>query len=230
MEIATDKKVKRVFLVDDHPVVRYGIGRILNNEADIQVCGEAGDGNEALAGINELSPDIVILDISLKEIDGLKLAKHIRSKHPQIPILVLSMHNEMIYAHKALRAGANGYIMKERSSEELVAAVRQVLSGTVYVSEAVKNKVLNAFVAYEEDPAGSSVVERLSDRERQIFLLLGKGLTSRMIAKKLGLSIKTVDTHRSRIKLKLGIETTPQLLLAAAEWADHEGLSAPLTD
>jgi DNA-binding NarL/FixJ family response regulator len=140
------------------------------------------------------------------------------------------MHNEMIYARKALRSGANGYIMKERPSEELVAAVRQVLGGAVYVSEEVKNNVLSAFVAHDEDQSRETVVERLSDRERQIFLLLGKGLTSRMIADKLGLSVKTVDTHRSRIKLKLGIDTTPQLMLAAAEWADHEGLSAPAND
>jgi DNA-binding NarL/FixJ family response regulator len=200
----------------------------LNKEDDLTVCGEAEDGNEVLQVIDKLKPDLVLLDISLKRFDGLKLTKIIRMDYPDIPVLILSMHDETVYAPKALRSGAKGYIMKEESSERLVSAVRLVLKGEIYVSEEVKKHVLNEFGAPKEQYV-KSLVDKLSDRERQIFILLGQSYSSRAIADKLLLSVKTIETHRSRIKLKLNMESNQQLLVAAANWADREGLTPPST-
>lgn len=227
MKEQTQKRKAKILIVDDHPIVRYGIGRILNKEDDLIVCGEAEDGNEALQAIEKLKPDLVLLDISLKRFDGLKLAKIIRVDHPDIPVLILSMHDEAVYARKALRSGAKGYIMKEESSEKLVSSVRQVLRGEIYVSDAVKKEVLTNFGAPRSEQS-KSFVDKLSDRERQIFILLGQGYSSRAIAEKLALSVKTIETHRSRIKLKLNIENNQQLLVTSAEWANDEGLKPSL--
>ena len=223
MKDNTQKRKARILVVDDHPIVRYGISRILNKEDDLTVCGEAEDGQEALQAIEKLKPDLVLLDISLKRLDGLKLTKIIRVDYPKLPVLILSMHDETVYAHKALRSGARGYIMKEESSEKLVSAVRQVLGNEIYVSDEVKKHVLNEFGAPKDEHV-KSLVDKLSDRERQIFIMIGQGYSSRIIADKLLLSVKTVETHRARIKLKLAIESNQNLLVTSAEWADREGL------
>jgi len=228
MKEQTPKRKTKILVVDDHPIVRYGISRILNKEEDLVVCGDAEDGNEALLAVEKHKPDLILMDISLKRYDGLKLTKIIRTDYPEIPVLILSMHDEAVYARKALRSGAKGYIMKEESSEKLVSAIRQVLRGEIYVSDNVNKNVLTDFAA----PAGErgmSLVDTLSDRERQVFILLGQGYSSRAIAEKLLLSVKTVETHRSRIKLKLSIESNQQLLVASAEWAAGEGLKPVLT-
>jgi DNA-binding NarL/FixJ family response regulator len=227
MKEQTPKRKTKILVVDDHPIVRYGISRILNKEEDLAVCGEAEDGNEALLAIEKHKPDLILMDISLKRYDGLKLTRIIRTDYPDIPVLILSMHDESVYARKALRCGAKGYIMKEESSEKLVSAIRQVLRGDIYVSDNVNKNVLTDFAG----PAGKqdkSLVDALSDRERQIFILLGQGHSSRAIADKLLLSVKTVETHRSRIKLKLAMESNQQLLVTAAEWAAKEGLKPAL--
>jgi DNA-binding NarL/FixJ family response regulator len=219
----TVKQKTKVFIIDDHPIVRYGITRILNNEPDMIVCGDADNAAEGMDAIDALHPNIVIVDISLKGMDGLQLTRNIRSQHPSLPILILSMHDERMYAHKALRAGARGYVMKEESSEKLVTALRQILSGDIYVSEDVKKNVLHAY-AGKEEASDTSVINKLSSREREVFLLIGTGQTSKLIAGKLCLSIKTIETHRSRIKQKLGLDTAAKLTMAAMEWARRENL------
>lgn len=218
-----DKRKNKIFIVDDHPIVRYGVTRILNNEQGFTVCGDADSGHKAIEGIEQLHPDIVVLDISLKDMDGLQLTKTIRMRHPNLPIVILSMHDERMYAHKALRAGASGYVMKEESSEKLVNAIRKILGGEIFVSEEVQKNVLHAF-AGKEEARETFVVNKLSDREREIFLLIGTGLTSRSIADKLKLSVKTIETHRSRIKQKLELDNSNKMILAAMEWAKRENL------
>ena len=228
MKTQTPKHKARILIVDDHPIVRLGFSRAINREEDLAVCGEAEDGHEALQAIEKLKPDLVLLDISLKRFDGLKLTRIIRTDHPTIPVLILSMHDEAIYARKALQCGAKGYIMKAEPPEAIVAAVRRVLSGEVSVSDDVNKQVLTAFVTAPES-RDRPLVDALSDRERQVFTLLGQGYSSRAIAGQLLLSVKTIETHRARIKLKLDIESNQQLLLGAAQWADHEGLRPSLT-
>jgi len=217
------KSKKRILIVDDHPIVRYGITRILNSEPDLVVCGDAENARTALDLIQSLKPDLVIVDISLRDMDGLQLTRTIRCDHPSLPIVILSMHDERVYAQKALRSGASGYIMKEESSEKLVSAIRQILKGEIYVSEEVKKNVLHAYAGKNKEK-NTSIIDRLSDREREIFLLIGSGQTSRSIAHKLCLSVKTVETHRSRIKQKLELDTSAKLALAAMEWAKRENL------
>jgi DNA-binding NarL/FixJ family response regulator len=212
----------RVMIVDDHPIVRYGVAKMLNSEPDLTICGEAEDGNSVLEAVERLKPAIVLMDISLKGSDGLSLTRIIRNRHPNIPVLILSMHDEKIYARKALRSGASGYIMKEETSARLVTAVREVLAGGMYVSEDARNTVLQAYA--NRDTGQVSTVDRLSNRERQVFLLIGQCYTTRAIAGKLFVSTKTIDTHCARIKVKLGVENRARLLLVAAEWANSEGL------
>lgn len=223
MKEQSAKRRIKILIVDDHPIVRYGISRILNKEEDLVVCGEAEDGNETLLAIDRLKPDLILMDISLKRYDGLNLTRIIHIDHPEIPVLILSMHDESVYARKALRCGAKGYIMKEESSEKLVPAIRRVLRGDVCVSENVNKNVLTAFTTPSSEPV-TNLVDTLSDRERQVFILLGQGYSSRAIADKLFLSVKTVETHRSRAKLKLAMSNNQQLLVTAAEWAAKEGL------
>jgi len=221
------RKKHSILIVDDHPVVRYGIARIINSEPGWSVCGEAENGSQTVKFMEKKKPDAIILDISLEGVlDGLILTKVIRAKYPSIPILILSMHDELIYAPKSLSSGANGYIMKEESSGKLVQAIKDVLNGEIYVSEQVKKQMLQA-LANPQNMELENVVDMLSDRERQVFLLLGTGQITRDIADKLGVSVKTVETHRSRIKGKLGITTSPELVLAAASWVKREGMTPP---
>jgi DNA-binding NarL/FixJ family response regulator len=228
MALTEQTKKHQVFLVDDHPIVRYGISRILNGEQDMQVCGEAPDADMALAALLKLPVDIVIVDISLKGADGLHLTKTIRARHRALPILILSMHNEAIYARRALRNGANGYIMKEETSAKLVAAIRYVLDGGIFLSERIKDQVL-ADVSRRRKPK-KSIIDVLSDREREVFLRMSRGLPTRVIADELGVSVKTVDTHRSRIKSKLNVPTIQKLTVLAAEWAEREGSLPRISD
>ncbi len=214
----------RIMVVDDHPIVRYGIARLINQEADMEVCGEASDGNEALRLIPLVNPQVVIADISLPAMDGLRLTRLIRNAHPTVSVIILSMHDESIYARKAVSCGAKAYLNKDESSENLVTAIREVLRGRLFVSEYVRSVLLQASatpsLANTESP-----VETLSDRERQIFLLFGQGYNSREMAEKLGISPKTVETYRLRMKIKLGIDSNHKLLLAASQWLEREQLS-----
>lgn len=210
-------KRKRIFIIDDHPIVRKGLVQLLEQEPDLVVCGEAADVREARAGLERLRPDGVILDLSLRDSDGLELIKEIRAKYGQMPVLVLSMHDETIYAERLLSAGANGYVMKQAASDQVVVALRRVLAGGVYVSERIGACMIERFAAarrkHPVDP-----IERLSNREIQVLNLIGRGKSTREIARDLSLSIKTVESHRQRIKKKLSLDSSPRLVQFAVNW------------
>ena len=208
---------RRILIVDDHPIVRQGLRRLIDQEKDLAVCGEAEGAHEAKAAIRELKPDVVIVDISLKQGDGIELVKDARADDPALPILVLSMHDEAIYAERMLSAGANGYIMKQAASDQLLVALRRVLGGRVYVSESLGNSILERFAAGGAR-ISANPIERLSSRELQILQMIGRGLSSRHAAEVLSLSVKTVESHRQRIKRKLNLGTSSQLLQYAVNW------------
>ena len=216
MSVMTSKAAKnRIFIVDDHPIVRKGIANMLGR--DFVVCGEAESVEEALPAIGRIKPDLVIVDLSLKGAGGLELLKDLQIRHPNIPTLVMSMHDETLFAERVLRAGARGYVMKAEAVNELDRAVRRVLSGNVYLSPAMSDRVLNAFSTGDKDP-DASPMKRLSDRELEVFEMIGRGLPMREIAKALHLSVKTVETHRAHIKEKLDIPTALQLVHHATQW------------
>lgn len=206
------QQVRRVLLVDDHPIVRQGLSRIIANEPGFAVCGEAESVREARQAVRDLEPDVVVVDLSLKEGDGIELVRELRAHHPALPLLVLSMHDELVYAGRLLAAGANGYIMKHAASEQFIGALRQVLEGGTYLSEAAR-----ASRAGRGGTPGSPV-DALSNRELQVLQMVGRGLSSRQVAEALHLSVKTVETHRQRIKGKLGLRTGAQLVQFAANW------------
>src|SRR5277367_5192441 len=214
---SSKRPVRRVLIVDDHPIVRQGLRRIMENEEDLIVCGEAESVREARTAIKELNPDVMIADISLKQGDGIELVRDVRAHHPQLPILVLSMHDETIYAERMLSAGANGYIMKQAASEQFLVSLRRVLDGGIYVSEAVGNNMIQKFAA-GGSYISSNPIDRLSNRELQILHMIGKGMSTRETAQALNLSIKTVESHRQRIKRKLNLNTGTQLVQYAVNW------------
>ncbi len=211
------RRVRRVLIVDDHPIVRQGLRRVMENEDDLTVCGEAETARDARAAIKDLNPDVVIADISLKQGDGIELVRDVRAHHPQLPILVLSMHDETIYAERMLSAGANGYIMKQAASEQFLVSLRRVLDGNIYVSEAVGNNMIQKFAA-GGSYLSANPIDRLSNRELQILHMIGKGMSTRETAHALNLSIKTVESHRQRIKRKLNLSTGTQLVQYAVNW------------
>jgi DNA-binding NarL/FixJ family response regulator len=211
------RKVRRVLIVDDHPIVRQGLRRVMENEEDLTVCGEAETARDARTAIKELNPDVIIADISLKQGDGIELVRDVRAHHPQLPILVLSMHDETIYAERMLSAGANGYIMKQAASEQFLVSLRRVLDGGIYVSEAVGNNMIQKFAAGGAY-ISANPIDRLSNRELQILHMIGKGMSTRETAHSLNLSIKTVESHRQRIKRKLNLTTGTQLVQYAVNW------------
>lgn len=213
----------RVFIVDDHPIVRHGVTRLLNSEEDMIVCGDVESGKQALEAIERLRPDAIIVDITLKDMDGLHLTEMLHSRYPAVPIVILSMHDEQAYAHKALRVGAYAYVMKEESSEKLVNAIRHVIKGELFVSDSIQKHLLRAYAGIEK--ADSPTITSLSNREREVFLMIGAGHTVRSIAQHLCVSIKTIETHRSRIKEKLNLNNSAQLALSAIEWAKRENIT-----
>jgi DNA-binding NarL/FixJ family response regulator len=223
---AGKRRVRRVLIVDDHPIVRQGLRRIMENEEDLVVCGEAETARDARTAIKELNPDVMIADISLKQSDGIELVRDVRAHYPQLPILVLSMHDETIYAERMLSAGANGYIMKQAASEQFLVSLRRVLDGGIYVSEAVGNNMIQKFAA-----GGSYIsanpIDRLSNRELQILHMIGKGMSTRETAESLNLSIKTVESHRQRIKRKLNLSTGTQLVQYAVNWFTGREATTP---
>jgi DNA-binding NarL/FixJ family response regulator len=208
---------RTVFIVDDHPIVRQGLRQLIDQETDLSVCGEAADVREARAALATLTPDVVILDLSLRDSDGLEVIKDIRSKHGQLPVLVLSMHDETIYAERLLSSGANGYIMKQAAGEQLIVALRRVLAGGVYVSERIGAGMIERFAVARRKNA-MDPIERLSNREVQVLNLIGRGRTTREIASDLSLSIKTIESHRQRIKKKLSLDSSPRLVQFAVNW------------
>ena len=210
-------KKKKVLIVDDHPIVRQGLAQLLKQESDLTVCGEAGSGQGLLQAIAELKPDILVLDLTLKDTNGIDIIKEVTPKHPQLPILILSIHDEALYAERALRAGAKGYIMKEEAADKVVTAVREVIKGEIYVGEKLKSRLLSK--ALGAPKAGASPLEVLSDRELEVFRLLGQGFSTRRIAERFNRSIKTVEIYRANIKQKLGLKDAAELIHCAVRWA-----------
>jgi DNA-binding NarL/FixJ family response regulator len=203
--------VRRVLIVDDHPVVRQGLRSLLENTDDLTVCGEADTAMGARTAIDQLHPDVLICDISLRQVDGIALVRRLRAHYPQLPILVLSALDEIIYAARMLALGVSGYIMKQASTEQFLVSLRRVLEGNIYVSDAVSNGMLSRF-AGGPSHLSADPIERLSNRELQVLHMIGKGASTRETAQLLHLSIKTVESHRQRIKRKLNLSTGVQLL------------------
>jgi DNA-binding NarL/FixJ family response regulator len=216
---ATVKKT-RVLVVDDHPMTRAGLIHVINHQPDLIVCGEAESAAQALDILDSSQPDLLLIDITLPGKSGLELIKDVKAMHPELLMLVISMHDESLYADRVLRAGARGYITKHEGGEKLMEAIRRVLSGKIYVSESMSAHILEIFSGGQTGLDRSSI-EKLSDREFEVFESLGEGLSSHQIAKKLHLSAKTVDAHRANIKTKLNIKTTAELIAYAARWTSH---------
>lgn len=208
----------RIFLVDDHPMVREGLANLINQQDDLAVVGEAEDSAGAVAGIADKQPNVALIDISLKNESGLELVKNLEQRFPLVSLIVLSMHDEALYAERALRAGAKGYVMKRESTKSILTAIRRVLSGDVYVSERVVSAMAKRMGSSRK--AAAEPVERLSDRELEIFRLLGQGRTTSQIAEDLHLSLKTVQAYCARAKEKFGVNSLGELLRAAIRWED----------
>jgi DNA-binding NarL/FixJ family response regulator len=214
-------KKKTVFVVDDHPIVRQGLTLLINQESDLTVCGEAEEMHSALSSIFAVKPDILIVDISLNGPDGLELLKNVRLGSPRLPVLILSMHDEAIYAERALRAGANGYIMKQEATERVLVALRRILSGEIYVSDKIANSMLQHYVRGANPSEHSSIAE-LTDRELEVFRLIWEGHGTRQIAEALHLSVKTVESYQAHIKEKLSLRSARELVQHAVEWTVRE--------
>jgi DNA-binding NarL/FixJ family response regulator len=212
---------KKLLIVDDHPMMRQGMAQLVNNEQDLTVCGEAETASQALDLIASLKPDLVLVDITLPDKNGLELIKDIQAMHPGTSILVISMHDETLYAERVLRAGGRGYIMKQEGGKKLMEAIRQVLSGQIYVSQKMSAKILEIFSGRRPE-AAASPVENLTDREFEVFQMIGQGLSTKEIADQLHLSTKTVEVHRMNIKAKLKIKTITELIRYAVRWAESQ--------
>jgi DNA-binding NarL/FixJ family response regulator len=214
--------VARILIVDDHPLVCRGLTDLLAAEPDMEVCGQAADAPTALQLIGELSPDVVIVDLSLRNGSGLELLKQIRTNHPKVKPLVSSMHDESLYAERSLRAGALGYINKQEDAQQFIDAVRQVHRGGFYLSDAMTTRAVQR-MAQGEEVAAAPTIQQLSDRELEVFQLIGRGQTTRQIAERLNLSIKTIETYRENIKSKLGLRNGSELTRHAVQWViEHD--------
>lgn len=214
-------KKSAILLVDDHPIVRQGLAQLINQEPDMVVCGHAEDGQGAFKAIAANRPDVVVLDLSLNGPDGLSVLKELRATDPGMPVLVLSMHDETLYAERALRAGANGYIMKQEATEKVLVAVRRILDGDVYLSDNMSRKMLQQYIDGSPSLLESRIAS-LSDRELEVFCRIGEGRATREIAEELHLSIKTVETYQAHIKEKLGLRSGRELIQHAIQWKVHE--------
>lgn len=211
----------RVFMVDDHPIVRQGLGLLINRESDLTVCGEAESAQSAMRAISSVQADVLIVDISLNGPDGLDLLKNVRTRHPNLPVLILSMHDESIYAERALRAGAQGYIMKQEATEKVLVALRRILNGEIYVSERIANRMLQRYIGTPNSGRPSSIAD-LTDRELEVFRLIGEGHSTRQIAEDLHLSVKTVESYQAHIKEKLSLRSARELVQHAIQWSINE--------
>ncbi len=221
----TPQEKKRVLIVDDHPVFRHGIASLINAEEDLVVCGEAGSSPSALQAMRTLKPDVAMLDISLPGTNGVELIKLMKAEQPKLPILMLSMHDESLYALRALRAGAMGYVMKAEALNHVTSALRKVLQGEIYVSEKFSERLI--FKAIQSIDGGmGSPVDKLSDRELEVLQLLGRGFGTREIAEELHLSVKTIETHRAHIKEKLRFKDSGEMVRFAIDWVAQENAAS----
>ena len=221
-----NEKMTRIMIVEDHPIFRMGMSELINQEKDLEVCGNASDVNDARNRIRELQPDMVIVDLSLKDSNGIDLVRELARGRRKILVLVLSMHDEGLHAERCLHAGAMGYVMKHEASESVVRAIRRILGGDIYVSEKIMGNILNNFRKNPET-VNRSPVHRLTDREREIFQLIGSGFTSGEIASRLNVSVKTIGTHRERIKQKLCLKHGSELVKFAVLWAETGMYESP---
>jgi DNA-binding NarL/FixJ family response regulator len=217
--LASPPAKKKVFLVDDHPVLREGLATLINREPDLFVAGQCEEAHDALQDLTRSKFDVAVVDLSLKDGDGLDLVKTLKARRADLPVLVLSSHDESLYGERALRAGARGYIMKRETADKLIAAIRTVLAGGLHASDELKAKMLENYAGGAAKE--SSPVERLSDRELEVFKWLGHGWGTRQIAEKLCIGVKTVDAYRANIKQKLGLENAPQLIHRAVQWVQE---------
>jgi DNA-binding NarL/FixJ family response regulator len=213
------RKRTRVFVVDDHPVVRYGLAQLINGSGDLRVCGEAADAPTAMSALVGDPPDVAVIDLSLGQGSGIGLIEEIHARFAAMPLLVLSMHDEALYAERVLRAGARGYVMKSAASERLVEAIRKVLAGEIYLSARIKDRLLTSCVG----PGGRRGGARaLSNRELEVLEMLGEGYGAREIARRLSLSVKTIETHFAHLKRKLGLQSARELTRYAIRWAQKK--------
>lgn len=211
----------RLLLVDDHPVFRRGIAGLISDEPDFEVAAEASDSLTALTAMRQEDPDLALVDVSLPGHNGIELVKLMLAERPKLKILMLSMHDESLYALRALRAGAKGYVMKAEAMQNVLVALRKVASGEIYVSDKIANQLI--YKAIKSDDAGvGSPVDNLSDRELEVLEFLGRGYPSRDIAERLHLSVKTIETHRAHIKAKLNFKDASEMIRFAVEWTAHE--------
>ncbi len=215
--LAARKRV-RILLVDDHPMVRERLAEVINREADLMVCGEAESRLGALTSIVARLPDLVIVDLALKNSDGLELIKDIHVRWPRMRMLVVSMHDESLYAERVIRAGALGYITKQEATQKILQAIRRVLSGNVYLNEKVARRIMNRLTAHKGSAIGTPA-ELLADRELEVFDMTGRGLNTHEIAARMHIGIKTVETYRARIKEKLKLKDASELLQLAISWS-----------
>jgi DNA-binding NarL/FixJ family response regulator len=213
--------MKKIIIVDDHPLMRKGLALTLDMEADLEVCGQAESAEEAMTMVEQEQPDIAVVDISLPGMSGLELIKHMQVLAPDVRILVVSRHDEALYAERAIRAGARGYVMKLEAGDVIVKAVRRVLGGGLYVSEEINERLLMGMLSGREALA-MSPLEVLSDRELEVFELTGRGINTREIAERLHLSVKTVESYRARIKTKLDLNNATELMQHAVQWVEGE--------
>lgn len=219
----TPKTKKTILIVDDHPMMREGLAQLIEHEPDLAVGGQADNAGQALDAISAQPPDLAVVDISLPDRSGLELIKDLHTLHPGLPILVVSMHDESLFAERVLRAGGRGYIMKQEGGKKLMQAIRQVLNGQIYVSEKMSARILELFSGRRPETT-DPVVERLSDREFEVFQLVGQGQGTRQIAQRLHLSVKTVEVHRANIKKKLELKTGADLVRHAIRWTEARGV------
>ncbi len=210
----------RILIVDDHTIVRQGIAQLVNREPDLDVCVEAGDAESAVAVLAKTPVDLAIVDISLPGTSGIELVKLFRDSHPQLPVLVMSMHDEALYSDRAFRAGAKGYVMKQEATEKLLAAIRKILNGGVYVSDRMQTVMVQRFLNSGVDES-VSFIDNLTDREFEILRMIGQGLTVAEIAEKLGRSAKTVEAHRANLREKLGLKRAAELARFATQWVER---------
>jgi DNA-binding NarL/FixJ family response regulator len=215
------KNKKRVLLVDDHPIMRHGLAQLIRAEADLEVCGEGGSAAEGLTLVGSLKPDLVVADLTLPDKHGLEFIKDVQSMYPGTLMLVLSMHDESLYAERVLRAGARGYVMKETAADMLVLAARRVLDGGIYLSDKMSSLMLEMMAGHRK-PVSSSALDRLTDRELEVLQLIGQGRATRHIAEQLHVSVRTVDAHRANIKEKLQLADGATLVRYAVRWMDTQ--------
>ena len=208
----------KVLLVDDHPIVRQGLGQLINEEPDLSIVGEAEDFQQALRALDETPPDVAIVDISLKDRSGIELIKEIRARKPELPILVLSMHDESLYGERAIRAGARGYLNKQEATKKVIPAIRAILGGEIFVSEKMTSALLHKLSGGAK-MEGATPTDVLTDRELEVFQLLGQGHSVRQIADNLFVSVKTVEAHRENIKKKMNFQTSNELLRYAIQYS-----------